>query len=297
MSIVRRFGSLRSSVRSSSTTDDRPPLIVRRPSVQSQSTTTSPSLVGKYSPTLSNTDTLLPIEEDDRDSPSFERTVDLLATAAPHEISFDQTEVFEQLLNAYDQKNGEHPLSALPANVRYKIYGFCFEDSERRKISLSPKFATRAVFPDGYFARPWNVLDPVLGGLHAFRALRHDLMSYFWTAYHFHVTLNAFSGPAFSPLSHIWLLDFLDRIQRLTIEVDFTRFGSSSLRIAPAFGHNNAKVADLLHGLIRGLLERADSMTMAELNLMCRRYDGYRPYTEELGSSTGMSIIPIPNHI
>jgi hypothetical protein len=260
---------------------------VRRPSVQLQSRITSQSQVSKYTSPLSHVETLIPIHEEERYEPYFERTVDLLATAAPHEISIDQMEVFENLVNAYDERNGGHPLSALPATVRHKIYSYCFEELETRRINLSPKFATRAVFPNDYFASPWNVLDPVWGGREAFRALRHDLMDYFWTTYHFHITLNVFSGPMFSPLSHVWLLNFLDRIQRLTIEFDFTRFGGSTLKIAPAFGHNNDKVEDLLFGLFQKLLERPDKLTIAEINLMCRRYAGSRSYTDKSGSSTG----------
>jgi hypothetical protein len=287
---VRRFPSLRSSFRSPSSSNENCQLpIVRRPSVQPQVRTTSQNQVRKYNSALSDAETLVPIDEEERYDPYFDRTVDLLATAAPQEISIDQTEVFEQLLKAYDEKNGKHLLSVLPANIRYKIYGFCFDD-EQRKISLSPKFATRAVFPDHYFASPWNVLDPVWGGIHAFRALRHDLVNYFWTTYHFHITLNVFSGPVFSPLSHVWLLSFLDRIQRLTIESDFTRFGGSSLKIAPAFGHNNDKVEELLLGLIKRLLERPDRLTMAEMHLMCRRYAGCRPNTDKLDSSAGWPI-------
>jgi hypothetical protein len=288
VTVVHRFPSFRSSLRSSSATkDNRHALLVRRSSVQSQNRDHSHSQESKCSTVLSQSENLLSIEEEDRDNPTFDRSVDLLATAGPHETSIDQTEVFEQLVNTYDEKNGEHPLADLPALVRHKIYAFCFEGYERRKISLSPKFAVRAIFPDGYFVCPWSVLDSVLGGIHAFRALRYDLMTYFWTEYHFHITLNVFSGPVFSPLSHVWLLNFLDRIQRLTIEIDFTRFGSSSMKLAPAFGHNNDKLEDLLLGLIQRLKERPNKLTMAELNLMCRRYDGFRPTTEELPSSTG----------
>jgi len=219
-----------------------------------------------------------------------------LAVAAPHKISIDHTEVFEQLVNIYEKKNGEHPLSALPASVRHRIYGFCFGEHDGRKICLSPKFAVRAVFPDDYFISPWTVLDPVLGSLHAFRGLRHDLMNYFWTSYHFHVTINVFSGPIFSPLSHVWLLNFLDRIQRLTIEVDLTRLGGSALRLATTFGHKNDKVEKLMQGLFQKLLERPDRLTMTELHLMCRRYGGFRPRDEELDHAGGYRPFLVHNH-
>ncbi|KAE9366945.1 hypothetical protein N431DRAFT_495309 [Stipitochalara longipes BDJ] len=255
------------------------------------STIASQSQVGKKTPVLATSETSLPPIEEERDNPTLDRGVDLLAVAAPHAISIDQTEVFEQLVNAYQKKNGEHLLSLLPASVRYKIYGFCFNDHDGRKINLSPKFAVRAVFPDDYFISPWTVLDPVLGSIHAFRALRHDLMNYFWTSYHFHVTINVFSGPIFSPLSHVWLLNFLDRIQRLTIEVDLTRLGGSALRLAATFGHNNDKVEKLVQGLFQKLLERPDRLTMAELNLMCRRYGGFRP-RDEPDSAAGLPYLP-----
>lgn len=255
-------------------------------SSQSSSQSSFQGQISKYTSAQSPVETLLPIEEERYDA-YFDRTVDLLATVAPHEISIDQTEVFQQLIDDYEKKNEKHIFPTFPADVRQKIYSLCFDDCASRKISLSPKFATRAIFPDDYFASPWNVLDPIWGGLRASRALRNDLMNYFWTTYHFHVTLNVFSGPVFSPLSHVWLLSFLDRIQRLTIESDFTRFGGSSLKIAPSFGHNNDKVEDLLLGLIKRLVERSDRLTMAELNLMCRRYAGCRLYTDGPTKFTG----------
>jgi hypothetical protein len=313
VSLVRRIGSLRSSIRSSSSSNDRQPLIVRQPSIQCPSETSqTPSIstlntpstsslqsqVGKKTSVLAASETSLQPIEEERDSPTLDRAVDLLAVAAPHDISIDQTEVFEQLVIAYEKKNGEHPLSVLPASVRYRIYGFCFDDHDGRKICLSPKFAVRAVFPDDHFISPWTVLDPVLGSIHAFRGLRHDLMNYFWTSYHFHVTINVFSGPVFSPLSHVWLLDYLDRIQRLTIEVDLTRFGGSSLRLAGTFGHNNDKVEKLVKGLFQKLIKRPDRLTIAELNLMCRRYGGLRPRDEKPDSAAGcrLSLSPSPNH-
>jgi hypothetical protein len=292
---LRRFGSLRSSLGSSlrssisNSSNENRQFHIGRPSLQSSqssSQSNSQGQISKYTSALSPVETLLPIEEERYDA-YFDRTVDLLATVAPHEISIDQTEVFQQLIDDYEEKNEKHIFPTFPADIRQKIYSLCFNDCASQKISLSPKFATRAIFPDDYFASPWNVLDPVWGGLRASRALRNDLMNYFWTTYHFHVTLNVFSGPVFSPLSHVWLLNFLDRIQRLTVESDLTRFGGSSLKIAPAFGHNNDKVEDLLLGLIKRLAERSDRLTMAELNLMCRRYAGCRPYTDGPTKSAG----------
>ncbi|KAK6581158.1 hypothetical protein PZA11_006646 [Diplocarpon coronariae] len=163
----------------------------------------------------------------------------------------------------------------MPSDVKRRIYGFCFPD-EARKLTLSPYFATKAVFPKDYFACVWDVLDPVWGGLEAFSVLRLELLTYFWTHYHFHVTLNEFSGPKFSPLSHLWILRHLDKVQHLTMEVDFTRFGCSQLKDAKKFGYHMEKTRILLAKIISGLSARPVGSTIAHLHLMCRRYDGFR---------------------
>lgn len=168
------------------------------------------------------------IEEVRPPPPDLDRTVDLLVVSDLALVSED---------NLSNGIRGCHPLFLLPMGVRRRIYGFCFP-IETRPITLSPRFATRAAFEDEYFASPWDVLEPISGGLCAFSALRRDLYAYFWTEYHFHATFNPFSGPKFSPLSHVWLFNYLDIIQNLTVEADLTRFGCSVLNAAPQFGYS-----------------------------------------------------------
>lgn len=207
-------------------------------------------------------------------NPEFDRSVDLFVVS---ENAIEQKLVFEQLLPNHNSIHEDHVFFALPVTIRERIYDYCFPE-EPRRINLSPRFASKAVFPDGYFASPWNVLDDVFGGLHAFRELRRELMTYFWTKYHFHVTLSQFTGPKFSPLSHVWLRDYLDVIQYLTIEADLTRFGFSALKVAAQFGHDVNKTETLMVSIVKGLVKRRGRTTMAELNVMCRRYAGFRPY-------------------
>lgn len=207
-------------------------------------------------------------------NPELDRSVDLFVMS---NMPVDQESVFEFLLLSHNSVYEDRSLFALPITVRRRIYEYCFPN-EPRKISLSPRFASKAVFPDGYFASPWDVLDPVLGGLHAFRKLRHELMIYFWTVYHFHVTFSPFTGPKFSPLSHVWLPDYLEVVQYLTVEADLTRFGFSALKVAAQFGHDVKKTEDLVVGIVQGLVKRRGKITMAEFNMMCRRYAGFRPY-------------------
>ncbi|KAH7327256.1 hypothetical protein BKA65DRAFT_64838 [Rhexocercosporidium sp. MPI-PUGE-AT-0058] len=120
-------------------------------------------------------------------------------------------------------------------------------------------------------------MDSVAGGLQSFSMLRKELMTYFWSEYHFHVTLNEFSGPKLSPLSHVWLLRYLPIVQRITIEVDFTKFGCSQLKDAKKFGFNLSKTRQLLNVIVCGLGGRPVNSSVAELHLMCRRYAGFRP--------------------
>jgi hypothetical protein len=205
--------------------------------------------------------------------PDLDRSVDLFFESDL--ISIDPCTTFQQLLPVQDET--QHAFFALPPEVRRKIYGYCFPD-EHRKISLSPRFATKAVFPKEYFASPWDVIAPISGGLQAFHTLRVELMTYFWTQYHFHITISHFSGPKLSPLSNVWLFQYLDIIQYLDIEADLTRFGGSALKTAPEFGYNMCKVNNLFVNLIKGLVKRQGKSTMAGLYMMCRRYAGFRPY-------------------
>jgi hypothetical protein len=215
--------------------------------------------------------------------PDLEREVDVLVDTGE---AVDPEEIYEQVRPPIEEI---HPLFSLPARLRQKIYGCCFEvetdgcnlGEETKTITLSPRFATKAVFEDGFFASPWDVLEPVMGALRSSHILRHDLLAYFWSQYHFHVTLSMFSGPKFSPLSHLWLPHYLDVIQYLTIEVDLTRLGGSAMTQAPSFGHNVQKLELLLCKIIHGISTRGgSSQCMAELKLLCRRYAGFRPFGE-----------------
>lgn len=232
--------------------------------------------------------------------PVLDRGVDLVALdSAP----ISPTDLFDALSPILPNV---HKFFELPASVRHLIYEYCFDSQDeqsegeaatsdnepksvcgsRRPISLSPQFATKAVFAAGYFASPWDILRPVWGALQSSSVMRNNLMAYFWTVNSFHVTLNPFTGPQFSPLSQTWLTTYLPIIQHLTVEVDMTRFGGS-MPDPTLFGHDVNKLERLFCALVEGILCRqSDAQThavssqptrqMAELTLFCRRYAGNR---------------------
>ncbi len=298
------FGSLRSVSPFTTQKDDQlEPLVGRSPAMSiSESITSQSSRYTAYtpsslfrratatSPTLESpsrfTNLVLRLEEESRPSPpEFDRDVDLIATET--EIRVDTDLVYGRIAGRQRTSGSAHPLFGLPASVKRRIYSFCFP-LEERKISLSPYFATKAVFPEGYFASPWYILQNVSGGIQSFRALRHGLMTFFWTEYAFHVTLNEFGGPKLSPLSNVFLLEYLDMVQHLTIEVDFTRFGCSQLKDAKKFGYSFKKTGSMLTTIVQGLGERPVGSTMSALHLMCRRYAGFRPLNNSwVDNSTG----------
>ena len=71
---------------------------------------------------------------------------------------------------------------------------------------------------------------------------------------------------------------YLRIVQKLTVEVDLTRFGGSQLTDAPKFGYDDVdKMEKLFKAIVDGILERQHGLKMAEFNLMCRRYTGFRP--------------------
>lgn len=206
--------------------------------------------------------------------PPFDRNWDLMANDG---VPSDLNNLFEHSLPSRPNSTYS-PLFNLPIKVRRKIYSFCLPDSRNITVCLSPHFAIKNCYHGYYFTSPWDVLETVVGGLGSFNLLRNDLMTYFWTEYQFHVTLTPFCNSTFTPLSSVWLPNFLDRIQHLTIEIDLTRFGGNALKFARRFGYNMEKMERLLLAIVDGLMDR--SGRMSELTLLCRRFDGNRPVDE-----------------
>ncbi|KAF7887962.1 uncharacterized protein EAF01_011116 [Botrytis porri] len=206
--------------------------------------------------------------------PPFDRNWDLCANDG---VPLNSNESFEHCLPPR-MSDKFSPFFDMPTKVRRKIYFYCLPSSTDIMVSLSPEFAWRNCYHDYYFTSPWNVLEMVSGALASFSLMRNDLMTYFWTEYHFHVTLTPFCSSIFTPLSSIWLPKFLDRIQHLTIELDLTRFGGNALKFARRFEYNVEKMERLLLDLVSGLMQRRGRM--AELTLLCRRFNGYRPFDE-----------------
>ena len=222
----------------------------------------------------------------------LDQNVDLIAVADNTELAI----IFREEPYVCNGVNPKFHLHKLPRSVQQSIYKLCFP-KEHRKISLSPRFAIEGVFDQDFFACPWDVLGDLVGGLSAFTAIRKDLLSYFWTNYHFHVTLNAFSGPKLSPSSHVWLQSFLGIIQFLTVELDFTKLAGGCVNPGTDYVYNKSKIEPLLLDIIAGLLRREESTTVAELNLFCRCYESnHHPYqppqsTSKFGMSPCTSIL------
>jgi len=207
-------------------------------------------------------------------SPDFDRTINLACSA---NYDTDRVRIFEQCLHIQPRPSCRHRFFALPALLRLHIYDYCFH-SEPRKITLSGEFATKAAFDSSFFAQPFDVLDDILGGLHSFQALRNEIYVYFWTQHHFHITLSHFTTqPFFSPLSRIWVIPYLSIVQFLTVELDLTKFGMGVFLGAADYGNNVEMVEDMFDEIIVGLSKREGYTIMMELNLLCRRYAGFRP--------------------
>jgi hypothetical protein len=251
---------------------------MRRSLVGSLRSRPGPSSTNTGDPTISRKDTHSLTQTPRRTRgnhpvPSLDREADLIVKQP---VTTRKDSIFEQYIAVSSESIGPHPLLSLPINIRRTIYSHCFREG-LRKICLSPHFATKAVFPANHFASPWDVLEPVIGAIHSFSSLRREIMIYFWTTYHFHVTLSMFSGPKFSPLSNIWLFDYLHIVQQLSLEVDLTLFGCSASDDALQFGHDYSKVGNQVSSIVDGLLKRKADSPLYELNLLCRRYTGIRP--------------------
>jgi hypothetical protein len=260
-----------------------------------------PSRRGKRVNTVTNNGKIIPrgitmtaFDEEGRPPPpELDREVDLLCCAVEDKPTAPYY-IFEKLHLKPKVAACSIEFFSLTPKIKHLVYSFCFLEEER-KITLSPRFATKAVFDDEYFASPWQVLEPVWGGLSASQEIRKELLTYFWTEHHFHVSINPFNGPKLSPLSQVWLPPYLGIIQHLTIEVDLTRFGGSALKYAPSIGYNSNKLEKLLVNLMNGLQDRPNNVPIAELIILSRRYLGNRPVdgtfiTKEEGGSHLASI-------
>ncbi|KAF7939245.1 uncharacterized protein EAE97_007325 [Botrytis byssoidea] len=207
--------------------------------------------------------------------PPFDRNWDLCGNDG---VPMDSNETFEYCLPPRQNDNFS-PFFDMPTNIRRKIYSYCLPNSTETTVSLSPEFTWKNCYHDDYFTSPWSVLEMVSGAIASFSLMRNDILTYFWTEYHFHVTLTPFCSSIFTPLSSIWLPNFLNRIQHLTIELDLTRFGGNALKFARRFEYNMEKMESLLLNLVSGLIQRRGRM--AEFTLLCRRFNGYRPVDED----------------
>lgn len=216
--------------------------------------------------------------------PFHERGVDVLATGKESASTKEQNkaqleaealEDFIRSLPSTDQTSQKSPLLKLPDVARRCIMEFLFSTPKNRKVTLSPQFATKDVFPDDYFATPFEILNGLESVIFTCRRLRDDAMTYFWTSYEFHMTISPLTGPATSPLSQQWLKLYADRIQHLTLEVDLTKFGLGAGKSAALLKPLNNKIKKCAGDHFADLKNREGKM--AYLHLLVRRFKGMRP--------------------
>jgi hypothetical protein len=163
--------------------------------------------------------------------------------------------------------------------IRRTIYSFLFElPANGKKVTLSIPSATKDVFPADFFVTPWDLLEHAQGALGTCRQMRDELMTYFWSTYHFHVTFSPFHvGPVFSGLSIKWLNLYAERVNYLTVEVDMTKLEFSVCKDAKLLKKSNDKVQKVIQNLVTVLSRREHKNIMAHLTLLVRRYRGFRP--------------------
>jgi hypothetical protein len=255
--------------------------LIPRPS--SAASATSSEHIRRYiaSPAAPSTATCLPLHV------PFERSIDVFVTgpnySTPFQDWFDNLPSYPESL-----REAANTLARLSSDIRRHIISHVLpQPDERRKVTLAPDFAISQFYPEDYFLDPfWDILQHAEALMLTSKQLRDDVQTYFWTAYHFHISLSSFTSPNLSKLIMQWLPLYADRIQHLSIELDFTRLGLSNRASASLLATGADKVRNLLEDLVQSLGRRS-GRTMAEIHLMCRRYAGSRPSTH---SSSGQSV-------
>lgn len=172
---------------------------------------------------------------------------------------------------------GDPHLLGLPVNVRFRIYQFVTGPvrAKNKMIILSPDRTIDGFWPKKHFMEPRTVFD-IIGALSlSCFQLRHEIMTYYCSQFHFHVTIDYFCSPMVAPLMNKWLPLFANKMQFLTVEVDLTRLGGCYRNEKFALRHGGKRMQWFVKSLVESLSNR--SGTIRSLHFMCRRYKGYRP--------------------
>ncbi|OBT76022.1 hypothetical protein VF21_03507 [Pseudogymnoascus sp. 05NY08] len=187
---------------------------------------------------------------------------------------------------------GDPHLLGLPANVRFRIYQFMTKSvrAKNKIIVLSPDRTINGFWPKKHFMEPQTVFD-VIGGLSltCFQ-LRHEVLTYYCSQFHFHITYNCFCTPISAPLMYKWLPLFGNKMQYLTVEVDFTRLGGCYQNGKFTLKHGAKETMFFIRKLVFELCDRSGAIR--SLHIMCRRYKGFRPPSQKY---TPEDNIPVPN--
>ncbi|OBT85940.1 hypothetical protein VE02_04785 [Pseudogymnoascus sp. 03VT05] len=187
---------------------------------------------------------------------------------------------------------GDPHLLGLPVNVRFRIYQFMTKSirAKNKIIVLSPERTINGFWPKKHFMEPQTVFD-VIGGLSltCFQ-LRHEVLTYYCSQFHFHITYNCFCTPISAPLMYKWLPLFGNKMQYLTVEVDFTRLGGCYQNGKFTLKYGAKETMFFMRKLVFELCDR--SGTIRSLHVMCRRYKGFRPPSQKY---TPEDNIPVPN--
>lgn len=219
------------------------------------------------------------------------RAIDFVVCADPCDIPIEESIRFKLMVPSGRHSSGVNDLFSVPQEVRRQIYSYIFP-KEKHPILLSPIWSTKETrsvgndgkipgdffWPEDFFVPPGRILNKTMQKvMSSSMAIRHEFMAYFWSEYKFHVILSPWTRPLNARLVHEWLPRFLEIVQHLTIEVDFTKYGGSNYDEAfeEAFGSavrfRRDTAQPWLRRLCTGLSERRTGLTLKHLHIYCRK--------------------------
>lgn len=144
----------------------------------------------------------------------FSRSCDLLVVS---DATFPTEEAILRSILLPEVVNKGRTFLNLLIPIRRRIYRYCFTD-DNRPIILSNPWTFRATFGPSHFARPSEILKPILGAL-SVPYLRDELLSYYWSHYSFHISISPFGAQRPSPFLDLRLSYYFEEIQHLTVSV------------------------------------------------------------------------------
>ncbi|KAF5013464.1 hypothetical protein FDECE_540 [Fusarium decemcellulare] len=213
-----------------------------------------------------------------QDLPPWDRTVD----AVYHKYTRGHTKksAFQDVLTRFFKDHARQKPSSgyfrLPDPVRLRICRYLLP-ATNKPLCLNKSSFNRDVWRSEDFVPPSSTLRPLASYFEVSFAFRADILVAFLQGTRLHAVFSPYVGDKVSPLATVWLNKYGVYASNIVIEVDMSLLGCGAGPLAYKLLSNAEHTSRLLRAFAISQLKRSESLPMASLVLLCRRFYGQRP--------------------